>query len=498
MNRSTLLVLGVFVALMVAAVALVTRSPERGITRISFADLDTKKVDRLEIGGKNAVNLVKKDDGWYIEGGRRADGDAVQRLLDALGKVKSSDLVTRDSSRFADFEVDDEKGTAVTAFAGKAKLAHLVVGKSASGGAHVRVDEGVFRVGGIYPAVFSRAPGAWVDKKLFTEKNEAATRLDVRLAGTAPYALVKKDGSWAFENPDVVPKGFRFDANAAKGLVDAVAGVRVKEYEKSDPGAEKTGLNDAADVWVLTFSGEGNSSVSYTLRVGNKKEGGSDLWAKVDSRDDVFTLPEFTVKSLKRSATDLRDLKMMSFDVSKAERLSVSDGAVGLTFEKKDGSWSLVKSSEPKPNGFELDPSAVERRLSAVADARGLSLATPGNDGLARPSAKVSVTLTGGKVVTLSFGKETKSGGRDVIYARGNADDATYFLAKWSRQSLTGGIKSFEKHAGPPGLGNIDPQALSSLPPDVRESLMKQLQQKQREQQLLKQIQAKAGSEGAH
>ena len=88
--------------------------------------------------------------------------------------------------------------------------------------------------------------------------------------------------------------------------------------------------------------------------------------------------------------------------------------------------------------------------------------------------------------------KEIKEENRDLLYARGNVDDAIYLVTKWTRQNLTGGLKTFQKTADPSGLSNIDPKTLSNLPPDVRSGLMKQIEEKKRQQQLIEKFQRQA------
>ena len=110
------------------------QNPERGITRISFSNLDTGPVDRVVVEGKNPIELKKVDGVWVLADGKRANQRSVERLLEALPNIQSSDLTTREEKRFAEFEVDEEKGSHVVAYAGSEVLVDFWVGKSASGG----------------------------------------------------------------------------------------------------------------------------------------------------------------------------------------------------------------------------------------------------------------------------------------------------------------------------------------------------------------------------
>ena len=94
MNRSTLLAVVVFIGLAFAAVVTLRAKPERGITRISFKDLKPGSVTSVVIEGPNPVELRKQDGAWTV-GSKRADESAVKRLLEAVASMKSSELLTR-------------------------------------------------------------------------------------------------------------------------------------------------------------------------------------------------------------------------------------------------------------------------------------------------------------------------------------------------------------------------------------------------------------------
>jgi hypothetical protein len=536
MKRSTLAVIAAFVVLLAGALWVTSQRPERGIARFSF-DVSKDAVDRLVFTGKNPVELKKSGAVWKLANGRLADVAAVNRLVDALATLKSSDQLTADSARFAEYELDAEKGTKVTVYAGSSKVAELTVGKPVSGGVAMLVGGQAFKVGGTSPGVFAKPAGAWIEHRLFDDKLDDASRLDVKLAGAAPWALVKKDGAWVVEDPKALPAGFRYDAEAARSLVSSLVTLRARDFEDKDPGAEVTGLGEGDDVLSITFTpappaskdeaapvkpvagAEGKAAdakptvaaaaaeppkpapppVVRTVRLGKAKGDARDAYARVDGRDDVFTLFEANARALRKTPVDLRDLKLTAFEPPRAQKLAITAGKLSLSFAKKDGAWQLVSSSEPKPAGFELDPAAVERKVVAVASARGVRLADAKErvqSGLEAPSARVTVALEGGATATLLFGKEIKDGQGEVAFARGSADAETYLVSKWIVQNLTSGLASFKKSegwGGGGGMPNIDPSALSNLPPDVRESLMRQLAQKQREQQMLKQAEAQMG-----
>ena len=393
--------------------------------------------------------------------------------------------------------MDAEKGAQVELTAGKRTLASLVVGKAATGGAtYVRTGDRVFRVTGLYRGVFGKDASAWLERKLFVDAVTAVTRIEVRLHDAPVYALVKKEDVWALEDPSVLPAGFRFDAKAAASLVAAVVNARATDVLATPIDETTSGLGEAAEAWRYTLAaGEGGEpAVTHELRLGAEKEAGV-RYARTDRRADVVTLASSTVTSLRKRPTDLRDLAVILLDATKVRALHIVDGARTLELVKKGDAWSLARTSETLPKGFELDPQAAARRVSTLASVHATRVdegATLAASGLSRPSATVTATLEDGSQVRLAFGKDVEVEGRKEAYVLGNVDKSIYVVGSWTRTTLLGGIDTLRKKPDEDPLLNLDPKTLSGLPPEVRANLQQQIAQKRQQQEMLKRLGAGA------
>jgi hypothetical protein len=241
------------------------------------------------------------------------------------------------------------------------------------------------------------------------------------------------------------------------------------------------------------------SGDARTLRIGAKQEDGS-VYARASTRPELVTLPDSLAKSLRKPLTEMRDMTLMSVDANAAKRLEIVKDKDRLVLEKDGDAWKVAESTKEAPKDFVLDPMAVTRRISAIGSARGV--ATAGENardaGLEKPAESASVTLADGSVVTLAFGKDTKAGETEGAFARGNADDETYVVNKVTRNNVLGGIETFAKRedSGSP-LAQIDPKALANLPPEVRDSLLKQIMQKKQQDEMMRKMAEKQGKDAA-
>ncbi|HSD09958.1 MAG TPA: DUF4340 domain-containing protein, partial [Candidatus Binatia bacterium] len=286
-----------------------------------------------------------------------------------------------------------------------------------------------------------------------------------------------------------VPEGFRFDASAARTLTSTLVGTQAKDILDEAPDTGQAGLGEEAD--VLTFYAGADAS-PRTLRLGKDTEG-SAVYAQASTFDETLTVPSYVAKNLRKRFEELRDLSLMSFDAAAAKRLELQNGSDRLAFTKVDGEWRLEDSSEEKED-FELDPNLVTRRIAEIARLRGLAFAEGEATKLPEPSASVTITGAADESITLAFGKETKWEDQDAVIAEGNADDRLYIVQARARDNVLRGLDSFRRQASPAGaLGNLDPEALQGLPPEVRDSLMQKIAEEKKKEEMLKALQKQAG-----
>jgi hypothetical protein len=491
MNKSTLLAVVVFVGLAVATVFTLRGKPERGITRLSFRDVKPESVTAVVIEGPNPVELRRQDGAWLV-GSKRADESAVTRLLDAVPKMESSDLVTRNEGRFAELEVEGEKATRVKLLAGGTTLADFFVGTASTAGSHIRVGNAVYSVAGAYRNTFSRPRSGWLDLALFHDTADNVQRVEVKLRGEAPYALVRENDQWRLETPPSMPEAQRFDRSAAQRLANSLATARAADIPEQAPGNEVSGLTDGADTLIFAVNVKEGESATRSLQLGS--DGDKDqVYARASTRDEVVMLPKYVAANLRKKLADLRDMTLLSLDTAKADRLELVEANRQLVFERSNGAWRIEKCSEEPAKDFQLDGTLVQRRLSELAGVRAVAdapVAVPKMTGLDKPTARAAVTLEDGQTVALEFGKETKWNDQPAVFARGNADSRIYLVPTRDRDRLVAGLGSFVKREPTSGLGNLSPEALRNLPPEVRENLLRQLAEQQQRQRLLESLQS--------
>lgn len=482
MNKSTLIAIVVFAGLAIAVASTMREKPQRGVTSLSLDEVDASSVDRMVIGGDDGVTLERDGDRWTLDG-KLADGKVVERVVESVAGLHSSDLASRNPDRFAELEVDDEKGARVRLFSKGNVVADLVVGGAAPRGSYVRSGDEVYTVEGVYRSSLAREPAGWLERKVFFDEVEDVERVEIMPHQGVAYAVVKKDDTWQLEDPSSMSEGQRFDAEAAARLVRSLVTVRADDILDGEPDGAGA-LAEDADRFEFRVSGDAEPR---RLELAPEKDGA--VLARSSAREPFFTLRPAVANGLRKTLADLRDYGLVALEPDRIERLEVDDGGDRLVLEKEGGSWTLASSSSPLPEDFELDPAAVTRRLGLLDRAKAIAEASA--EQAFDPSAasqKVVATLEDGTAVALAFGPESEVDAKKVVAAVGNVDDKVYLVESSTRDRLLGGIESFERVAPvlpQNGLGGIDPEALKNLPPEVRDSLLRQMAEEQQRQQVM-------------
>ena len=224
------------------------------ISKYSLKHLDIDSITTLTIRGKYSVDLSLKNGRWTLKDGRRAESSAVHRALEAMQKIESSTVVTRDAKQFGRFSVDDAQGVRVVASTGEDVVADFVIGTAGAGGSHIRSGATVFSMKGVFSGTFSRPTAAWADRRIVGAALEEIEKVEIFLEGQNPMVLVQTQDEipvWTMADMSPFPDGFRFDHLAARSVIRTIAGLRAREFVEPKP--ESSAVFENADRVVVHF-----------------------------------------------------------------------------------------------------------------------------------------------------------------------------------------------------------------------------------------------------
>src|ERR1700733_9882688 len=265
-------------------------------------------------------------------------------------------------------------------------------------------------------------PSADAPPKILALTEGDITKIALKKKGLDETDLEKTNGKWHFTAPNPYPA----DQDAVSQLVASAANVssdRVVDEKASNLSAY--GLNSPS--LEVDITGKGGK-VSQ-LKIGDDTPTNSGAYAMVDGDPRVFTVASYVKTGVDKSANDLRDKRLLTFDQDKLSRVELMAKKQDIEFGRDKDQWQIVK---PKP--LRADGLQVDEMLRKLKDAK-MDLTLSDDD-----AKKAAGAFASGMLVATV--KLTDSSGTQQIEVRKNKDDY------YAKSSVVAGV-----FKGTPELG---------------------------------------------
>jgi hypothetical protein len=244
--------------------------------QIKLPKIEAKAVDALELtsAGGEKVRLVKKGEEWRIAEpvDARADQDAVETAVNKLAELEVTGVAATKTKNHERLEVDEKKGTRVTAKSGDKVLLDGYIGLYQSGSSMLRLhgQEPVASVKGSIRYAFSKPVREWRDRTITKVETSAVQELLFENKN-GTFQFVREGDEWK----QIVPKGKKpiapLDLPKVKGLAGTAASLNAVDFAEPGVTPEQAGLGaGAATVQVKLGGDAGEQQIVY--RVGSEKD----------------------------------------------------------------------------------------------------------------------------------------------------------------------------------------------------------------------------------
>jgi hypothetical protein len=239
--------------------------------------------------------------------------------------------------------------------------------------------------------------------KILALTDASITKLALKKKGADETVLDKTNGKWQLTAPQSYPA----DQDAVNQLVSSAANVtadRVVEDKASNLSAY--GLNSPS----LEVDITGKGGKVSKLEIGDDTPTNSGSYAMLEGDPRVFTVASFVKTGIDKSANDLRDKRLLTFDQDKLSRVELIAKKQDIEFGRDKDQWQIVK---PKP--LRADGLQVDEMLRKLKDAK-MDLSLSDED-----SKKAAAAFASGMPVATV--KLTDPSGTQQIEVRKNKDD---------------------------------------------------------------------------
>ncbi len=457
MKKGMLIAVGAAIALLALVLVFMPGAQQvdpGGGRQRALPGFDPARVTGLEVTGVRRVTLQREGDGWAVfdpdipEARYVAEAATVKAALEALARVDGATFVTGEVDRLSELWLDRAKGLSVRILTQGGAPLEMVLGKDGASNDGTYVLDAATSQAFEHPVLLGwlwrRRVMDWRDPRLVRLAAEDISQLVLRVADEAPVTLTSDGtpGGWRLAEGTQVPEGFRFNPGSVEQLARDLVEVEAQDMLVGEAAAQAAqALSRGRD----TVEARLKNGRTVALHLGRPAEPGLLAPVPVQLEGDarLFNVSGPDAARLRKRLTDLRDLRLLRFELAEVKRLHLEAGGRVLVMAKEPRGWVLV---EPKqaPENFRFDESQVESLLvwlQQLEATRLLDAQVPdARSGLAQPSVVVEVS-GGAQVQTLTLGAEVVDGTTPLpeVYARGSRDGFTYAVDEAARAWLARG-----------------------------------------------------------
>jgi len=303
-----------------AVVHFSTKRPDRPDEGDVFkVQIDTAAVSRIEVERAGGQLVLLRDQGaWSVQtpaGPRPAETDQIVSALSTLNSIETSNLVSHNPDKQAEFQVDEAGGTRVKVFgSGQSLLADLVIGRI--GGFDQRRmysqqsfnpqdfytfmrradSPDVYKVQGFFGAMLGTESEQWRDHTLMVFDPSQARRVELVFPDTR--AVLESDTSgtvWQIEGGAAAP-----DSTVLRQMIATLSSMRASTFVDSLPAADGLGL-DPPQFTVRVSLADGSTQA---LEVG-KETANNLFFCRVPGKEQVYTLARYRLDQVRKRPEEL-------------------------------------------------------------------------------------------------------------------------------------------------------------------------------------------------
>jgi hypothetical protein len=439
-NVRTTLVLAILVALLGGYYVWSERQPKTETGNPKVFAFDDKAVQEVTIArGGTTIGLKRDGETWRLTQPveAKADQGPAASLVASLTLARIERTVEEKPASLADFGLEPPALTVALKVKDKAEPVTLLLGKNSPTGSWMYAKRGdssaVLMVPASLKGDLEKTSTDLRDKTIVSLDPAKATR--VELKGKDSTIVAAKSGEeWWLEQPiKVKADGFAIDR-----LVNAVRDLKAKEFmAEATTDFARYGLTrpdyrvtvsekDARAPTTVLIARSAEKATKSSKSPSPLQEQGQ-AYVAVKGGKQVFLVDGKVLRDLKKSPLDLRDKRLLAFEIKDVKGLRVAWPEVTIVLEKDADNWKLTQ-----PQAAATDSGRALDLIYSVNGLRFKDIATekPGDlarYGLAKPQVEVIVKKTDNTdLPAIEFGKVDKE--KNQLFAKVKNSPIVYVL----------------------------------------------------------------------
>lgn len=290
---------------------------------------------------------------------------------------------------------------------------------------------------GLYLRFGGKKAGSAAAPALVTFKNKQVVRIAVDRPGQPQVILDravgkgrrKWRGKWQMDQPYAAAA----DSGAVATLLTTAGAILPAEKLGAVKDLQPFGLNHPASVTLTLASGK-----KYTFLLGGKSPTSENVYLKLASSPQVYTVPSYVKTDLEQTAFALQDKSLLNFSSDQVNQVALDYHGKHFQFTRSQGKWPPAE----KANLNDLTDAFANAEMDAMISPQGKD---PAKYGLVHPPVTVQFTWQGGSGEVLIGKQKSKASGD--YYARSGDNPAIYTLNSYLLDDIKHLTKPVKKPA---------------------------------------------------
>jgi len=290
-----------------------------------------------------------------------------------------------------------------------------------------------------------KSPAAITTIKLVSVAEDQIQSIEIKKRAGDSVRLQRNDSKWQLATPGP----FSADPDAVSSMLSSLSSLNSdRTIEEKAASLDQYGLTKPA----MELNVTDKNKKSTTLLFGDDTPAGSSVYAAIAGDPRVFVLSSYKKNTFDKSASDLRDKRMLPFDSDKVSSIELTAKKQTIAFGRSKDEWQIVK---PKP--FRADRSQVEELLRTLGDAK-IDLSSAEDQKKVATAFSSATPFATAKITDVSGTQELQvRKNKDDYYAKSTAVVGDYKISSGTATALDKSIDDF-KNKKLFDFGFVDPE----------------------------------------
>jgi hypothetical protein len=205
-------------------------------------------------------------------------------------------------------------------------------------------------------ATANKIPVENTSTKLLSSSEDQIQEIEIQKRAGEAIRLQRNEASWQIAGP----KPLRADPDAISGMLSSLSSLSSdRTVEEKVASLDPYGLSQPAIELDVTDK----SNKEAKILIGDQTPAGTAVYAAIAGDPRVFAISNYKTSSFDKSASDLRDKRMLVFATDRLSRIELQSKKQSIEFGRDKDHWLIVK-----PSPLRVDQSAVEELLRTLHD----------------------------------------------------------------------------------------------------------------------------------